>query len=110
MGFYALLCAGSAVMVLVRAFTVANVGLQAPRRLFGAMTHSLLHAPLRFFDRNPMGRLVNRYSDDVVTLDLRLADLFGSLLFELFSTVFQLATTVYTVRFSGVLVLPLVHL
>ncbi|KAF1314927.1 Abc transporter c family member 5, partial [Globisporangium splendens] len=110
MTVYALLCAASAVMVLARAITVTHVGLRASRHLFDAMTRCLLNAPLRFFDANPIGRIVNRYSADVSTVDFRLPFAFGSLLSELFFTVFQLATAMYTVSFMGLSVVPLVYM
>ncbi|KAF1319121.1 Abc transporter c family member 5, partial [Globisporangium splendens] len=110
MTIYTLLGAGSALMVLVRTLTVAFVGLRASRQLFEMMTHALLHAPLRFFDANPIGRIVNRYSDDVSTVDFNLPFAFGSVLGGFFFTVFQLATAVYTVSFLGVMIVPLVYM
>ncbi|KAF1328428.1 Abc transporter c family member 5, partial [Globisporangium splendens] len=108
MTIYSLLGAGSVVMVLVRTLTIAFVGLRAARQLFEMMTHALLHAPLRFFDANPIGRIVNRYSDDVSMVDFNLPFTFGSVLGGFFFTVFQLATAMYTVSYLGVMVVPFV--
>ncbi|GAB9477570.1 Abc transporter c family member 5, partial [Globisporangium polare] len=108
MTVYAMLCAGTAFMVLARALIVAIAGLRASRHLFDAMTHALLNAPLRFFDANPIGRIVNRYSDDMATVDFRLPFALGSLTTNFFFAACQLATAVYTVSFLGLLVIPLV--
>ncbi|GAB9474415.1 Abc transporter c family member 5 [Globisporangium polare] len=110
LSIYALLGAGGALMVLVRAVTVSFLGLRASRSLFDSMTRSLLNAPLKFFDANPIGRIVNRYSDDMAAVDFRIAFAFGTFTTMLSFTVFQLATAVYTVKFLGLLILPLVYM
>lgn len=66
---YSMLGAGAAVMVFIRAITVPIVGLRASRHLFNRMTMALLKAPLRFFDSNPIGRIVNRYGSDMSAVD-----------------------------------------
>ncbi|GMF52622.1 unnamed protein product [Phytophthora lilii] len=105
---YSLLGAGAAVMVFVRSATVAIVGLRASRHLFDNMTLSLLKAPLRFFDANPIGRIVNRYGDDMSAVDFMIPFAFGGFLAMFFFTVCQLATAVYTMNFLGALIIPLV--
>ncbi|KAG2879496.1 ABC transporter C family member 5, partial [Phytophthora cactorum] len=105
---YSLLGAGAAVMVFVRSATVAVVGLRASRHLFDNMTVSLLKAPLRFFDANPIGRIVNRYGDDMSAVDFMIPFAFGGFLAVFFFTVCQLATAVYTMNFLGFFIIPLV--
>ncbi|KAF1316151.1 Abc transporter c family member 5, partial [Globisporangium splendens] len=109
MTIYALLGAGSALMVLVRTITVTFSGIRASRYLFDSMTRSLLNAPLRFFDATPIGRIVNRYGGDTSTVDFQLPFTFGSFLATFFFTVCQLATAVYMVNFLGLLIVPLVY-
>ncbi|KAE8914357.1 hypothetical protein PF005_g16758 [Phytophthora fragariae] len=108
MKVYSLLGAGAAIMVFVRSATVVVVGLRASRHLFDNMTLSLLRAPLRFFDANPIGRIVNRYGDDISVVDFSLPFIFGGFLVTFFFTVCKLATAVYTMNFVGVLIIPLV--
>lgn len=43
--------------------------LQASRRLFNAMLTSLTGAPSRFFDITPIGRILNRWTADIGTVD-----------------------------------------
>uniref|UniRef100_K3WAF9 ABC transmembrane type-1 domain-containing protein n=1 Tax=Globisporangium ultimum (strain ATCC 200006 / CBS 805.95 / DAOM BR144) TaxID=431595 RepID=K3WAF9_GLOUD len=62
---YAGLAAAGATMVLARGVIVTSMGLQASRYLFAAMTEGLLRSPLRFFDANPIGRIINRFAGDI---------------------------------------------
>ncbi|KAF4146449.1 ABC transporter [Phytophthora infestans] len=105
---YDMLGVGTAVMVLVRAGTVAVIGLRASRHLFDTMKMSLLKAPLRFFDANPIGRILNRYGDDISAIDFMLSFSFQEVLGLLFFTACQLATAVYMIKALGVLIIPLV--
>ncbi|KAG7376635.1 hypothetical protein PHYBOEH_001369 [Phytophthora boehmeriae] len=110
MGVYALLSGGSALMVLARAVTMAAAGLRAARYLFRELTHALLHAPLRFFDANPIGRLVNRFGGDLTTVEVGIPTATGNLLITLFFTFCQLATAIYIVNILGVFIVPLAYL
>ncbi|KAG1687204.1 hypothetical protein DVH05_005318 [Phytophthora capsici] len=105
---YSMLGAGAAIMVFIRAITVPIVGLRASRHLFNRMTMALLKAPLRFFDSNPIGRIVNRYGSDMSAVDLYIPWSCDSFLAMFFVALCQLATAVYTVNFLGVLIIPLV--
>ncbi|RLN89728.1 hypothetical protein BBJ28_00024874, partial [Nothophytophthora sp. Chile5] len=106
---YALLGGGSALMVLARAVTMATVGLRASRTLFNALTRSLLAAPLRFFDANPIGRIVNRYGGDMTAVEIDIPFATGSLLVSLFFTVCQLATAIYIVQILAFFIVPLAY-
>lgn len=41
----------------------------ASKRLHDEMFHSILHTPMRFFDLNPSGRILNRFSKDMGAID-----------------------------------------
>ena len=40
-------------------------GIRACRKVFESMTHHVLHAPMWYFDTNPIGRILNRFTYDV---------------------------------------------
>lgn len=44
------------------------------RSLHNQMFNALLRAPVLFFDSNPIGRVVNRFSKDVSSIDEQLSD------------------------------------
>lgn len=57
---YTLLSVASSLCVLLRAILVAKAGLWTAQKLFINMLHSVLRAPMAFFDSTPTGRILNR--------------------------------------------------
>lgn len=45
------------------------MSMKAARRLHNKMFFGLLRAPMRFFDTNPSGRILNRFSRDMGAID-----------------------------------------
>ena len=45
-----------------RAFMSFHLMMQASKRLHNDMTHAVLRAKIEFFDTNPLGRILNRFS------------------------------------------------
>jgi ABC-type multidrug transport system fused ATPase/permease subunit len=41
--------------------------------LFHKMLDRIVHAPMRFFDTTPVGRILNRFGKDIATIDTQLA-------------------------------------
>nr|XP_027106664.1 putative ABC transporter C family member 15 isoform X2 [Coffea arabica] len=74
---YVLLAIGSSLCVLIRATLLAITGLLTSEKLFSNMLHSIIRAPMAFFDSTPTGRILNRASTDQSVLDLELANKIG---------------------------------
>ncbi|KAL7258474.1 hypothetical protein ACSBR1_004578 [Camellia fascicularis] len=74
---YTLLAVGSSICVLIRAMLVAIAGILTSQKLFTNMLHSILSAPMEFFDSTPTGRILNRVSTDQSVLDLEMATRLG---------------------------------
>ncbi|TMW67021.1 hypothetical protein Poli38472_012137 [Pythium oligandrum] len=110
MTVYALLGLGTVIFVLARSITIALLGIYASRHMFEGMTRALLKAPMRFFDANPIGRIVNRYGDDMSAIDFMIPMGLGAVVYLSFFIVCQLGTAIYTLKILGVLVLPLAYL
>ncbi|TMW67024.1 hypothetical protein Poli38472_012140 [Pythium oligandrum] len=110
MMIYALLSLGTVIFVMGRAITLSLLGIRASRHLFERMTRSLLSAPMRFFDANPFGRIINRYGDDMSSVDTMLPMVVGGAVYTGFFILCQLGTAVYAVKILGVFILPLAYL
>ncbi|TMW67830.1 hypothetical protein Poli38472_007502 [Pythium oligandrum] len=82
---YTALGFASALMVAVRALVVSWYGLGGSMRMFDQMTNALMHAPMRFFDANPIGRILVRYTRDVGDVDVWVPLGFGNFFALLFS-------------------------
>jgi len=54
---------------VVRAFMSFHLCIQASKKLHDDMTRSVLRAKIEFFDTNPLGRILNRFSGDVGSND-----------------------------------------
>ncbi|KAF8013832.1 hypothetical protein BT93_I1633 [Corymbia citriodora subsp. variegata] len=70
---YILLVVGSSLCILLRTMLVAVAGLWTAQNLFTKMLHSVMRAPMAFFDSTPTGRILNRASTDQSVLDLDMA-------------------------------------
>ena len=66
---------GSA-LVFFRGFNFYYVLLQANRRLHNRMLRSLIETPMHFFNTNPSGRILNRFSKDIGFMDEQLPIVF----------------------------------
>lgn len=100
---------GAAVVVLalVRAFTSFALTMRASKRLHDRMTKSVLRAKIEFFDTNPVGRILNRFSADVGSND----DLLPQTLFDFFVIAFlvigAIVTAVSVLPFTLIAIPPL---
>ncbi|KAK3873866.1 hypothetical protein Pcinc_021157 [Petrolisthes cinctipes] len=74
---------------IVKSFSLPFWMLRGAGRLHSAMFDSIIRAPMRFFDTNPPGRIVNRFSRDLDDLDVRVPYFMGLLLTGLILTAGQ---------------------
>ncbi len=65
---YSIIAAVSCVLVTVRAFLFTFLGLKTAQSFFNQLLHSILHAPMSFFDTTPSGRILSRVSFEALTL------------------------------------------
>ncbi|KAL3283448.1 hypothetical protein HHI36_006593 [Cryptolaemus montrouzieri] len=69
MYFYAFLILFSIFICLTRTFIYFYSCMNSSKSLHNKMFHCLLEAPMRFFDTNPAGRVLNRFSKDMGAID-----------------------------------------
>eukprot|EP00550_Attheya_septentrionalis_P002538 CAMPEP_0198285332 /NCGR_PEP_ID=MMETSP1449-20131203/4662_1 /TAXON_ID=420275 /ORGANISM="Attheya septentrionalis, Strain CCMP2084" /LENGTH=1282 /DNA_ID=CAMNT_0043982737 /DNA_START=271 /DNA_END=4119 /DNA_ORIENTATION=+ len=90
------------VLALIRSFATFALTMKASRLLHDRMTLSVLRAQIEFFDTNPLGRIMNRFSADVGSND----DLLPQTLFDFLMTAFLVVGAIIT----AVTVLPFILL
>uniref|UniRef100_A0A6Q2XJP2 ATP-binding cassette, sub-family C (CFTR/MRP), member 4 n=1 Tax=Esox lucius TaxID=8010 RepID=A0A6Q2XJP2_ESOLU len=83
--FYLSIYAGLTIATLVFGFTrsllMFNVLVKASHALHNRMFNSILRTPVRFFDVNPIGRVLNRFSKDIGQMDSALPWTFVDFIF-----------------------------
>ncbi|CAF2646337.1 unnamed protein product [Rotaria sp. Silwood2] len=68
------LCSLSVVLLFIRTMTYLISCHITARSLHNQMFNSILRAPVFFFDTNPIGRVVNRFSKDISSIDEQLSE------------------------------------
>ena len=63
------IAAFNSLAALFRAFIFAYGGLIAARHMFDRLLSRVLYARVLFFDQNPVGRILNRFSTDMYSID-----------------------------------------
>ncbi|XP_037896202.1 multidrug resistance-associated protein 4 [Glossina fuscipes] len=66
---YGALIVGVVIMTIFRGFLFFKVCMHASKILHDRMFYSILHAVMKFFDSNPSGRILNRFSKDMGAID-----------------------------------------
>ncbi|XP_061290373.1 ATP-binding cassette sub-family C member 4 isoform X2 [Bos javanicus] len=69
LGIYSGLTASTVLFGIVRSLLVFFVLVSSSQTLHNQMFESILRAPVLFFDRNPIGRILNRFSKDIGHMD-----------------------------------------
>ena len=65
-------CYFSAILVLIYAMLTSVRMVEAAGRLHSLMLDRMIRAPMEFFDTTPTGRIINRFSSDMETIDTTL--------------------------------------
>ncbi|XP_004680354.2 PREDICTED: multidrug resistance-associated protein 4 [Condylura cristata] len=69
LGIYSGLTAATVLFGVARSLLVFHVLVRSSQTLHNKMFASILKAPVLFFDRNPIGRILNRFSKDIGHMD-----------------------------------------
>ncbi|KAH9989454.1 ABC transporter [Russula vinacea] len=76
MGIYAMLGVAQAVTGFLNGTILAFIIYSASKRLHHDGISRVMHSPMSFFETTPIGRIMNRFSKDIDTIDNMLADSF----------------------------------
>ncbi|KAF7976598.1 hypothetical protein HWV62_6090 [Athelia sp. TMB] len=90
MGIYAGLGVSQAIFAFAMGASFALLTYYASQRLHRASIERVMHAPTVFFETTPLGRIMNRFSKDIDTIDNLLGDslrMFASTLSSIFGAI-----------------------
>ena len=96
MGVYAALGMGQAILVLFASFSLALGGIFASRLIHKRLLENILRLPMSFFDTTPSGRILNRFSKDIYTID----EIIPRSVRAFIATFFSVLSTIFVISFA----------
>ena len=72
--------AAAFILSIMRAVAIFDVAINTSNHFQNSMLSAVLKAPVLFFDTNPVGRILNRFSRDIGIMDELLPDIFVEVL------------------------------
>jgi ABC-type multidrug transport system fused ATPase/permease subunit len=108
-GFTLLNLAGSAVQAIANV-SIAVAAIHGSRKLHRQMLDCVVRCPMAFFDTTPLGRIVNRFSNDVGKMDEWLSETLSGVVRTLLTLVGSLLTMVGINALQAAVLLPVAAL
>ncbi|CAG9799085.1 unnamed protein product [Chironomus riparius] len=105
---YTSLGIGNSILTLIRSFLFAYAGIKAAKIIHDKLLKNVFYTTIQFFDTQPLGRILNRFSSDIFTIDDSLPFIFNILLAQIFGLLGSLAVTIYAIPWLLFIVAPLV--
>uniref|UniRef100_T1JAN3 ABC-type xenobiotic transporter n=1 Tax=Strigamia maritima TaxID=126957 RepID=T1JAN3_STRMM len=105
---YAIIVGCNSIFTLFRAFLFAYGGIQAATNIHKRLIHQLFQAPTSFFEKNPVGRILNRFSSDLYAIDDSLPFILNIFLAQFFGLIGTIIVTCYSLPWILLLVIPLI--
>ena len=97
----------NSVLTLIRAFAFAKGGLNASKNLHNKLLTSILRVHPSWFNRNPPGRIINRFSSDINEADDCLPFILNIFLNDVVQLIGTVAVISYALPWFLVIVVPL---
>ncbi|XP_010629028.1 multidrug resistance-associated protein 4 isoform X1 [Fukomys damarensis] len=107
LGIYAGLTVATVLFGIARSLLVFYVLVNSSQALHNKMFESILKAPVLFFDRNPIGRILNRFSKDIGHMDDLLPLTFLDFIQTLLFVISVMAVAVAVIPWIAVPMIPL---
>ena len=95
-GIYGAIGFSQSIFALLVAYTLAFGSIHASRNLHKQLLQTILHCPMSFFETTPMGRIVNRFTKDINSLDEQIPKSIKSFL----STFMTLLGTIFIISYT----------
>jgi len=106
LGFYALYTMIYLMASTFRTAAMVYIGLNSSTYLHRNLLRRILAAPIAFFDTTPLGRILNRFSADIITIDERLGYTIGWCVGMAFSLLGIIGSIAYSTNGLFLAVIP----
>ena len=83
----AILMVASFLAAVLREFLIFNIFIRSTSNIHKEMSKRIVHARILFFDSNPIGRILTRFSKDMAVLDLIVPQFFVFITYGSFRTI-----------------------
>jgi len=93
---YALTAILLALLTYARSLALFFLALRASIKMHQKLIDSITHAPMRFFDTTPIGRIISRFSKDLFLADTQLPMFYSFFLFTTIFMIFSFGTIGFT--------------
>lgn len=111
LGVYLLLGVSAAVFVFMQSIVLCIfLTIKGSSKLHNIMAKSVLRAPMSFFETTPIGRILNRFSNDVYKVDEVLSRVFGMFISNTTKVAFSLLVICFSTWQVVFLIVPLLVL
>lgn len=104
---YSSIAASNSVFTLARAFLFAYGGICAAKIIHSKLLTTVMAAKITFFDLTPAGRILNRFSSDLFTVDDSLPFIMNIFLAQLVGVVCPIIVCIYAVPWIVLVLAPL---
>ncbi|KAG7661583.1 uncharacterized protein J8A68_004850 [[Candida] subhashii] len=95
---YAIFGLGATIMTVARGSVMMLwLGLNASRKIHDKMAKRVMYAPMSFFEETPVGRIMNRFTNDVNKIDDGIPQVFQGFIAQTVKTVFTLGVVSYVI-------------
>ena len=72
LGIYSALSISEATVMLVRDVLFYTRCAIAAKQIHASLLYGIMRSPMKFFDTNPLGRIINRFSSDIDLMDMQI--------------------------------------
>jgi len=104
--FYSLLAATSIMFLGLRSFCMANGAFTASKRMHSGLLNKVSSLPMSFFDSQPSGRLINRFTRDTESLDSTISQSLNSATVCSVSTFFSIFVVAWVTPLVIFMIIP----
>ena len=87
---------GQSFLVLCASFSLALGAIMASRLIHKRLLVNILRLPMSFFDTTPSGRILNRFSKDIYTID----EIVPRSIFMFLTTFFSVLSTIFVISYA----------